>query len=139
MRKYLDVSKNFINENFGNINELFAASVSTTIGDKILEQGFNRTDRKRGSTYFINEYENGVNVAIITQVHFATSNIQIFFKLQLTGNRKTSSTNQEIARVNTEYKSFFEKIVSEVKQQIEKGEYDHLKGNFTIEYSVDQI
>ena len=130
-----------INESvYSNIEklEMVAASISTIIGDFILKQGFNRIDKKRSETRFINQYLNGVDILITTQVDFS-NDINVFFKIQLTGERKTNSTQQDLDRINGEYKKLFDSIMKEIDERKLSGDFDHLDVDFNIEYFIDSL
>lgn len=145
MRKHIDQVKNFgkiLNENvFSNDErfEMLGASISTIIGDKILKQGFNKIKTTRGGRYFINEFKNGLDTIVITQVYFSVGKIQIFFKLQLEGKSKFNSTKSDVERINDGYSSLFSKIIKDLKNKQETGEWNHLGVNFNIDYSIDKL
>ena len=134
IRKHLNENAFSENENL----EMAAASISKTIGDEILKQGFNRIVKKRSENRFVNEYLNGVGTSITTQVDFS-NNINVFFKLQLEGTRKTNSTQQEKDRVNSEYTGLFDDIMQDILNDKEIGKFDHLGIDFEIEYFVDRL
>ena len=145
MRKHIDQIKNFgktLNESVYTESEnyeMLGASISTIIGDSILKQGFNRISKKRGDKYFINEFKNGLDTHIITQVHFEGGKIQIFFKLQLEGKAKTNSTKSDIDRINAGYNALFSEIISNIKGKQENGEWKHLGIDFTVESHIDKL
>jgi hypothetical protein len=134
IRKHLNENAFSENENL----EMAAASISKSIGDEILKQGFNRIVKKRSEDRFVNEYLNGVGTSITTQVHFS-NNINVFFKLQLEGPKKTNSTQQEKDRVNSEYTGLFDDIMQDILNDKEIGKFDHLGIDFEIEYFVDGL
>jgi hypothetical protein len=134
IRKHLNENAFSENENL----EMAAASISKTIGDEILKQGFNRIVKKRSENRFVNEYLNGVGTLITTQVDFS-NNINVFFKLQLEGTRKTNSTQQEKDRVNSEYTGLFDDIMQDILNDKEIGKFDYLGVDFEIEYFVDRL
>lgn len=143
-REQIDRVKNwkqFLNENthsdFEKL-EMVAASISTKIGDSILRQGFIRTSKSRTDNRFINQYLNGVDTLITTQVDFS-DNIKVFFKIQLEGLRKTNSTQQDINRVNLEYTEFFNNIMTNIENVKNNGYFNHLNVDFNLEYFIDKL
>lgn len=146
MRKMINQVKKFgslLNEDFKNDEkqnlEILGAVISTEIGNEILKQGFHRVERRRGSTYFINVFENGINIVITTQVHFASSDLQVFFKIQLEGSAKTSTNKLEKDRINNEYNSLFSKIINKIKEKQNSGSFKDLVIDFNLEFFVDKI
>jgi hypothetical protein len=144
MREQINKVKNWnqsLNENtysdFEKL-EMIAASVSTKIGDSILKQGFNRTSKSRTDNRFINQYLNGVDTLITTQVDFS-NDINVFFKIQLEGSRKTNSTQQDINRVNSEYTRFFDQIMTDIENGKNNGDFNHLNIDFNLEYFIDKL
>jgi hypothetical protein len=138
-RSHINSVKKFLNENadfYSKDSEMFAASISVMIGGKILKQGFDRVNQKRESNYFINDYRNGVNTGIITQVHFKGDFIEVFFKLQL-HNRLVTDAEKE--RINNEYSKLFADIMSDIQSKIDSGEFSHLKGDLKVDYHIDKL
>ena len=143
-REQIDRVKNWkpiLNESSEDYNkklEMVAASISTKIGDSILRQGFIRTFKSRTDNRFINQYLNGVDTLITTQVDFS-DNIKVFFKIQLEGLRKTNSTQQDINRVNLEYTEFFNNIMTNIENVKNNGYFNHLNVDFNLEYFIDKL
>lgn len=133
--------REFLNENtysdFEKL-EMIAASISTKIGDSILEQGFNRISKSRTDDRFINQYLNGVDTLITTQVDFSNG-INVFFKIQLEGSRKINSTQQDINRVNSEYTKIFDQIMTNIKNEKNNGVFNHLNIDFNLEYFINRL
>jgi hypothetical protein len=125
-RSHINSVRNFLNENadlYSREAEMFAASVSVMIGGKILKQGFDRVGQKREGSHFINEYRNGLNTGIVTQVHFKGDSVEVFFKLQAPDRPVTDS---EKDRMNDEYSELFSGIMSDIQSKIDSGEFSHL-------------
>lgn len=134
--------RQILNENAYSENEyleMAAASISKKIGDDILKQGFNRIDKRRSEDRFMNQYLNGVDMLITTQVHFSDNIINVFFKLQFEDLRKTNATQQEKDRANSEYKNLFDDIMMDIIDDKSNGEFNHLKVDFEIEYFIDEL
>lgn len=146
MRKMIDQVRKFgslLNEEVKNKEkqnlEILGAVISTEIGNEILKQGFQRKERRRGDTYFINVFENGLNTVITTQVHFKSSDLQVFFKIQSEGALKTSYNRLEKDKFNDELSSFFSKTINKIKEKKELGSFKDLVIDFNLEFFVDKI
>ena len=138
-RSHINSVKKFLNENadlHSKESEMLAASISIMIGGKILKQGFDRVGQKRGGSYFINEYRNGLNTGIITQVHFKGDLVEVFFKLQL---HDRPITDSEKDRMNNEYSELFAGIMSDIQSKIDSGEFSHLNRDFKVDYHIDKL
>ncbi len=138
-RSHINSMRKFLNENadlYSKESEMFAASISVMIGGKILKQGFQRVDQKRGNDYFINDYRNAINTGIITQVHFKGDAVEVFFKLQL---HDRPVTDSEKDRINNEYSELFSSIISDIQSKIDSGEFSHLNRDFKVDYHIDKL
>lgn len=138
-RNHINSVRNFLNENadlYSKESEMFAASVSVIVGGKILKQGFQRVGQKREGSHFINEYRNGLNTGIITQVHFKGDSVEVFFKLQLHDRQVTDS---EKDRINNEYSELFSGIMSDIQSKIDSGDFSHLNRDFKLDYHIDKL
>lgn len=138
-RSHINSVRRFLNENadlYSKESEMFAASVSVIIGGKILQQGFQRVGQKRENNYFTNQYRNGLNTGIITQVHFKGDLIEVFFKLQLHNQFVTDSQKNII---NDEYSRLFANIMSDIQSKIDSGDFSHLDRNLKLNYHVDKL
>ncbi len=115
--------------------EMIGASISVYTGNMIMRQGFDRIKRTRDKTVFVNEYKNGLDTTILTQVHFKTNTIQVFFKLS----SNVQMTQQEKERSNIGYSSLFNDIISDIKIQQQNGEFNHLRTQFEVEHFIDNL
>jgi hypothetical protein len=117
--------------------EMFSASISSTVRNNILKQGFTRTLQRRSENRFINEYKNGLGTSILTQVVWSNDNVDVFFKLS--SDKIGHMTQQETERLNNSYSEFLKKTMSSINQSIQQGEYSHLKHSFPLEYHIMKI
>ena len=143
MREQIDRVKNwkqFLKENtysdFAKL-EMIAASISTEIGKEIIRQGFDMISQRRQEDSFMNQYKNGVETVITTQVVFS-KDINVFFKIQLEGKRKITSSQKDIDDVDKEYTELFDQIMTDIKNKINNGDFNHLNIDFNLEYFINE-
>ncbi len=138
----LNSKKQFLNENWAYSDfqklEMIAASISTKIGIEIQKLGFGKISQKRQEYSFMNQYKNGVELVITTIVDFSKG-MNVFFKIQLEGMRKSTLTQQDIDRTNLECTTFIGRIMTDIQNEIDNGEFNHLDIDFNLEYFIDKL
>lgn len=138
----LNSKKQFLNENWAYSDfqklEMIAASISTKIGIEIQKGGFGKISQKRQEYSFMNQYKNGVELVITTIVDFSKG-MNVFFKIQLEGMRKSTLTQQDIDRTNLECTTFIGRIMTDIQNEIDNGEFNHLDIDFNLEYFIDKL
>lgn len=86
----------------------------------------------------MNQYKNGVELVITTIVDFSKG-MNVFFKIQLEGMRKSTLTQQDIDRTNLECTTFIGRIMTDIQNEIDNGEFNHLDIDFNLEYFIDKL